>query len=117
MQNAYALVRPPGHHALPGGALGRMMMMHSEGYRRLAKKLMDAADRLCGGKLVLSHEGGYNAHTVPFYGLAVLEQLSGIRTGVEDPFLPIMANLGGQDLQAHQQAVIDQAKALLDKLR
>jgi acetoin utilization deacetylase AcuC-like enzyme len=95
--------------------LGRMMM-HSEGYRVLTRKVMDAADRLCEGKLVMCHEGGYNPHTVPFYGLAVLEQLSGVSTGVEDPFLPILSALGGQELQAHQQAVIDQARLLLENL-
>ena len=65
----------------------------------------------------MCHEGGYNPHTVPFFGLAVLEQLSGVSTGVEDPFLPILSGLGGQELQPHQQAVIDQARLLLDNLR
>ncbi len=96
--------------------LGRMMM-HSEGYRVLTRKIMEAADQLCDGKLVMCHEGGYNPHTVPFFGLAVLEQLSGVATGVEDPFLPILSGLGGQELQPHQQAVIDQARLLLDNLR
>ena len=77
---------------------------------------MTAASQLCDGRLVFTHEGGYNAHTVPFYGLAVMEQLCGTSTGVEDPFLPIMAGLGGQDLQPHQQAVIDQARQLLDHI-
>jgi hypothetical protein len=36
---------------------------------------------------------------------------------VEDPFLPIMAGLGGQALQPHQQLVIDQARALLDGIQ
>ena len=96
--------------------LGRMMM-HSEGYRVLTRKIMETADQLCDGKLVMCHEGGYNPHTVPFFGLAVLEQLSGVSTGVEDPFLPILSGLGGQELQPHQQAVIDQARLLLDNLR
>jgi acetoin utilization deacetylase AcuC-like enzyme len=95
--------------------LGRMMM-HSEGYRVLTRKVMEAAGRLCQGRLVMCHEGGYNPHTVPFYGLAVLEQLSGVSTGVEDPFLPILSALGGQALQTHQQAVIDEARMLLDNL-
>jgi acetoin utilization deacetylase AcuC-like enzyme len=107
---------PSGFDAGAYDPLGRMQM-HSGGYRNLAAKLMAAADSLCGGRLVCSHEGGYNAHTVPFYGLAVLEQLSGISTGVEDPFLPIMAGLGGQALQPHQQLVIVQARALLDGIQ
>ncbi len=46
-----------------------------------------AADRLCGGKLVMVHEGGYAESYVPFCGLAVMEQLSGVRTEVQDPLL------------------------------
>ena len=61
----------------------------------------------------MTHEGGYNSWTVPFFGLAVMEALSGHSTGTEDPFLPLHAGLGGQDLQPHQQAAIDAAKAAL----
>ena len=38
---------------------------------------MDAADRLCDGRLVLLHEGGYSTLAVPYCGLAVLEALTG----------------------------------------
>jgi hypothetical protein len=58
----------------------------------------------------MTHEGGYNEWTVPFFGLAVMESLSGVRTNVDDPFLPLHAGLGGQDLQSHQQHAIDAAK-------
>ena len=92
-------------------------MMASESYRTLTKKLMDAADEVCEGRLVLCHERGYSGHTVPFFGLAVLEQLSGIRTGVEDPFQPILAGLGaGLPLQPHQDALLKQVEPLLKKL-
>ena len=91
-------------------------MMTSECYRALTKKLMEAADEVCEGRLVLCHEGGYSGHTVPFFGLAVLEQLSGIRTGVEDPFQPILAGLGGHSLQLHQDALLKQVEPLLKKL-
>jgi acetoin utilization deacetylase AcuC-like enzyme len=85
--------------------LGRMQMS-SDGYRRLTKILMDVAADVCDGRLVLCHEGGYSAAYVPFCGLSVLEELSGISTGVEDPFLPICEQQGGQELQPHQEAVI-----------
>ena len=49
------------------------------GSRRM---LMEAADRLCGGRLVLLHEGGYSTLAVPYCGLAVLEALTGHSTGV-----------------------------------
>jgi acetoin utilization deacetylase AcuC-like enzyme len=54
--------------------MGRMMMT-SGLYRELARLLMDAARTLCGGRLVLSHEGGYSATHVPYCGLAVIEAL------------------------------------------
>ena len=61
-------------------------MMHSKGYASLTRKLMATADKLCGGRLVMAHEGGYSPSYVPFCGLAVLEALAGKTSGVEDPF-------------------------------
>ncbi len=51
-------------------------------YTRLTEIMMDAADRLCGGKLVLLHEGGYSTLAVPYCGLAVLEGLTGQQMNV-----------------------------------
>lgn len=99
-----------------GGAydpLGRMMMT-SGGYASLTRKLMNAADDLCDGRIVMCHEGGYSAPTVPFFGLAVMETLSGIKSDVEDPFEPMLANMGQQELQPHQEALIARAETLLD---
>ena len=45
-----------------------------------------------------------------------MEQLSGVRTGVIDPFQAIMASMGQQELQPHQHALIDAAAAGLDRL-
>ncbi len=53
----------------------------------MTEQVQQAADRLCGGKLVMVHEGGYAESYVPFCGLAVMEALSGIRTEVQDPLL------------------------------
>ena len=110
------IIVPSGFDAGAYDPLGRMQM-HSGGYRNLTEKLMGVADKVCDGKLVMCHEGGYNPHTVPFYGLAVMEQLSGIKTGVEDPFLPIMEGLGGQLIQPHQEAAIAESKKLLTKIK
>ena len=63
------------------------MLAHSDTYRVLTQRLMQAADSLCGGKLVLVHEGGYSEAYVPFCGQAIVETLSGRRTQVIDPFL------------------------------
>ena len=62
------------------------------------------------GRLVVIHEGGYAPAYAPYCGLAVLEELSGIRTAVEDPFLPIFEGYGYQELQPHQDAVIARSR-------
>lgn len=63
------------------------MLCTSETFRALTELMMDAADDLCGGKLVLAHEGGYSEVYVPFCGHAVLQQLSGSAIMVPDPYL------------------------------
>ncbi|MBF7856022.1 class II histone deacetylase, partial [Klebsiella pneumoniae] len=63
------------------------MQLHSDSFRAMTEQVLQAADRLCGGKLVMVHEGGYAESYVPFCGLAVMEALSGIRTEVQDPLL------------------------------
>lgn len=88
--------------------LGRNML-YSTAYAKLTHMLLDAAEKLCGGRLMMTHEGGYSPSVVPFCGLAVIEALSGIDSGVTDPFAPLIAGMGYQDTQPHQQAVIDRA--------
>ncbi len=102
------IIVPSGFDAGAMDPLGRMMM-HSDGYRILTRKLLAAADELCNGRLVFTHEGGYSRWAVPFYGLAVMEELSGHKTDITDPFLEWHRALGGQELMAHQVAVIDAA--------
>jgi acetoin utilization deacetylase AcuC-like enzyme len=88
------------------------LMLHSAAYRELTRALLGVADRHASGRLVVIHEGGYAPGYTPFCGLAVLEELSGCSTGVEDPFLPIFTGYGYQELQPHQDAVIAAAASL-----
>lgn len=55
--------------------------------RYFTSVLKAAAAKHCGGKLLFYHEGGYSAYYVPFCGLAVIEELSGVTTKVVDPEL------------------------------
>ena len=89
------------------------MMMTSDGYRRLTEIMLDVAGEVCGGRLVACHEGGYSPAYVPFCGLAVIEALAGVQTGVEDPLLGLLGGMGGQGIQSHQEAVILQAATLV----
>ena len=72
----------------------------------MTRLLMDAADRLCDGRIVMVHEGGYSESYVPYCGLAVIEELSGIKTAIQDVWAPLMANWGQQALQPHQAEAI-----------
>jgi len=93
------------------------MMMTSDGYRKLTRTMLDVAAEVCGGRLVACHEGGYSPAYVPYCGLAILEEMAGIRTGLEDPLLELLAQFGGQEIQPHQEAVVHQAAKLASGLQ
>lgn len=66
------------------------LLLHSETFRQMTALTKRAAEQLCQGKLVIVHEGGYAESYVPFCGLAVLEELTGLRTTVTDPCLELL---------------------------
>lgn len=103
------IVVPSGFDASAADPLGRMML-HSNTYREMTRLLMEAAAELCDGRLMMSHEGGYSAAYVPYCGLAVLEELSGFKTGIDDPFLTTFTAHPGQELRPHQKEMINQAR-------
>lgn len=65
------------------------MLLHSESYRAMTGTMKDLAERLCGGRLVVVHEGGYAEAYTPFCGQAILETLTGVGP-IEDPFLDLI---------------------------
>lgn len=84
------------------------MLLHSDSYRAMTALLVETAARLCGGRLVLVHEGGYSEAYVPFCGLATIEALCGHRTAVEDLLLPeLVAQQPGEDFLAFQKNRLD----------
>jgi acetoin utilization deacetylase AcuC-like enzyme len=91
--------------------LGRMLLP-AAAFGEMTECLLDAAGAICGGRLVASHEGGYSAGHVPFCGLAVIEALSGLSAGIEDPFA-YLGSVLGQEIEPHQQAAVDAAAALV----
>ncbi len=88
------------------------MLAHSDTYRALTTRLMQAADSLCGGRLVLVHEGGYSESYVPFCGQAIVETLSSRRTQVIDPFLDfLMAQQPPPEFDALEARRLDEMAA------
>ncbi len=90
-----------------------MMMVTSEGYRAMTDTMVDLAARVCDGKLVAIHEGGYSTSYVPFCGTAVVEGLLGIPKRVEDPYIEAFRGIGYVELQPHQEKVLEDAAARL----
>ncbi len=87
--------------------MSHMLLMASH-FRQFTKTMLQLADELCGGRLMMNHEGGYSDFYVPFCGVAVIEELSGISAGVRDPYART-ADVANQLLMPHQQDFIDRA--------
>lgn len=100
----------------PVDPLGRMSVT-SRGFKQIAARLVDLATEVCAGRVVFSHEGGYSPVHVPFCGLAVLEALTGIDTGVEDPFGQSFDDSPAHELRPWQADVIAQAEEIALALR
>jgi acetoin utilization deacetylase AcuC-like enzyme len=92
------------------------MLLHSETYRELTLRMKRAAAELCGGRLVMVHEGGYSEAYAPFCGHAIVEALSGISTEVTDPSLDAFTAWQPNDrVQAFHRTLIDEmAETLLE---
>jgi acetoin utilization deacetylase AcuC-like enzyme len=89
--------------------LGRMLL-DGIAFRWMTQAVMDVARRHAQGRLVLTHEGGYCPVSVPFFGLAVLEELSGVKTEAECPFTPQHDLMPGQKLMTYQASLIAQLR-------
>jgi len=85
------------------------MLAHSGTFRELTQQTMALAERFCQGHLVLVHEGGYAESTVPFCAHAIIEELSGENTDVEDPTLEMFeAWQPNERVVALQRQIIDE---------
>jgi acetoin utilization deacetylase AcuC-like enzyme len=109
------IVAPFGFDAGAQDPLGRMILS-SNNFRDMAEQVVGAAERLCGGRLLVTHEGGYNESSTPFMALAVIEAISGIPSGIEDPYAFIMDHMFGHELLDHQHAAVEAAHTALDRL-
>lgn len=100
-----------GYDACLYDPLARQMAM-TETYRLMTRGVMQMAEKHCAGRILALHEGGYSDFYAPLCGLAVIEELSGHRTAIQDPFAAHL-DRAAQQLQPHQAAVIDAAARLV----
>ena len=87
------------------------MMVTTEGYQKMTKIMRELAEKHCGGKLVALHEGGYSTAYVPFCSHAVVEEMCGFETGIEDPFLMVYGATTYNTLADHQKARVAEIRA------
>ena len=83
------------------------MMLSADGYRYMTKKIKELADTYASGRIICLHEGGYCPVYVPFCSHAIIEELSGIRTEVEDPFIYAMEGTSYNEIFPHQKERVD----------
>lgn len=94
--------------------LGRMML-HSDSYREMTGRMLALAER-CDARLAVVHEGGYAPVLVPFGALAILEELSGRLSDVQDPFLVSAKKIDGHELTHDQAIAVSAAQANVEKV-
>ncbi|CTQ33855.1 class II histone deacetylase [Jannaschia rubra] len=85
-----ALIVACGFDAATPDPLGRMMATAGT-FTAMTRQVMDLAADVCGGRLILAHEGGYSEVYVPFCGHGVIATLAGSRTQAPDPFAETFA--------------------------
>lgn len=89
------------------------MQLHPQSYRMMARSVLQLAARHAGDRLVVVHEGGYSEVCVPFCALAIVEELSGHRTEVPDPFTDFFSlQQPSARFQQLQRELIDEMAAL-----
>ena len=95
--------------------MGRMLA-HSDTFRAMTERMKQAAEELCGGRLVVVHEGGYSEAHAPFCGHAIVEVLAGMSSPVVDPALAVhQAQQPGARATAFHRALIDEWADAIDR--
>jgi acetoin utilization deacetylase AcuC-like enzyme len=94
------------------------MLASSDTFAEMTAMMMQIADEVCGGRLVLVHEGGYSEAHVPFCGHAVLERLSGSTIHAADPLLErISSEQPAERFSAFQRQLIDEMADEVDLVK
>lgn len=103
-----AIVVACGYDASGVDPLSRMLAT-SETFAAMTHMAKAAADDLCGGRLLLVHEGGYSEAHVPFCGHAVIATLANSSIAAADPFSTRLAyQQPNARLEEWQKGIVDE---------
>ncbi|MCB2123351.1 MAG: class II histone deacetylase, partial [Rhodobacteraceae bacterium] len=95
-----------GYDASAMDPLGRMLAT-AETFRLMTRQIVSVAQEVCGGKVVMVHEGGYSELHAPFCAHAAIEELAGSAAHAPDPLADTLrARQPGAEWQAHVSAHI-----------
>ena len=104
------IVVPSGFDASCFDPLGRMSVTAS-GYRAMTRVLMDVADQVCEGRIMMTHEGGYSPTYVPLCGVEVLSEMSGVAVDVVHPLYAGFDTMPEHALNDAQRKVVAEVRA------
>ncbi len=79
-----------GYDASAVDPLGRMLAT-ADTFGVMTRRVMTLAERICDGRVMMTHEGGYSEVHVPFCGHAVLAAMAGSTVAAPDPLGPVLA--------------------------
>ncbi|WP_300517365.1 class II histone deacetylase [Aliiroseovarius sp.] len=79
-----------GYDAVALDPLSRMLATAAT-FRQMTRMVLDLAAEVCGGRVMMAHEGGYSELCVPFCGHAVLEEMAGSAITAPDPLAATFA--------------------------
>jgi acetoin utilization deacetylase AcuC-like enzyme len=92
------------------------MLCHSGTFREMTRLIKQAADELCGGRLIVCLEGGYAPVYIPYCAVPVVETMAELPAQVDDPMYDWVSHIGGQELLPHQEIVIERAAKMVANL-
>ncbi|GHO64547.1 histone deacetylase [Ktedonobacter sp. SOSP1-52] len=87
------------------------LMMSMDGFRAISQSLVDLAEEVCGGRLVMLQAGGYSSAYVPYCTAAALEPLLGVDLGIVDLYA------GAPELEECQHSFSQETREALNAAR
>jgi len=102
------IVIPSGFDASCFDPLGRMSVTAS-GFRAMARVLLDVAAETSGGRVMMTHEGGYSPTYVPLCGVSVLSEMSGVEVDIIGELLEGFDTMPEHTMNVVQEQAIDAA--------